>query len=88
MTTLFYINFVTGAALLVHAVCVINRMSKATNHLIRLAYILLAVGALGVVMGPLYSRSIPAAAEVIIKVGAALALIFGAYRRQKKGWTQ
>jgi ABC-type polysaccharide/polyol phosphate export permease len=88
MTCLFYINLVADAALLVHAVCVINHMSRRTNHLIRLAYILLAVGALGVTSAPLFGYLTPLAAETMIKIGTGMALIVGTYRRQKKGWPQ
>lgn len=88
MTCLFVINLIAGAALLVHAVCVINHMSRRTNHIIRLAYILLAVGALGVVSAPLFGCSAPLVAETIIKVGVAMVLIVGTHYRQKKGWPQ
>lgn len=88
MTCLFYTNLIAAAALLVHSVCVINHMSRRTNHVIRLAYILLAVGALGVVTAPLFGYSVPLAAETMIKIGTGMALIVGTYCRQKKGWSQ
>lgn len=88
MTCLSYINLIAGGSLLVHAVCVINRMTRKTNHIIRLAYILLAVGALGIVSAPLFGYSAPLVAETIIKVGVAMVLIVGTHYRQKKGWTQ
>lgn len=88
MTCLFYINLIAAASLLVHAVCVINHMTRHTNHVIRLAHILLAVGALGVITAPLFGYSVPLVAETIIKVGVAMVLIVGTHYRQKKGWPQ
>lgn len=88
MSWLSVFNAIACVAVLVHAVCVINHMSRKTNHFIRLAYILLAVGTLGVLVGPLYSSLAPMPAEVLVNAGAALALIVGTHRRQKKGWPQ
>ena len=88
MMLLFFSNLAVCTALLVHALCVINHMTRTTNHLIRLAYILLAVGGLGGIVAPFYGYSAPLIADAIIKSGAALALIVGTYRRQKRGWPQ
>lgn len=84
MTLLLGVNLAAGVALLAHAVCTINHMSARTNHVVRIGYILLAVGATGIVLGPLYGHAEPQASEVITNAAAVLVLI--SRHKQWKGW--
>lgn len=88
MTPLILLNTAACTVLLVHAACAINHMSRETHHAVRLAYILLAVGALGALAGPLYGHAAPTFSEALINAGATIALIVGAHHRHKKGWPQ
>jgi len=57
------------------AICALNAMSRATSNLVRLAYILLGVGACAVLLAPGYLNRAPSGAELFLVSGmAALAL--------------
>jgi len=68
---LLILNLLAGASLLCHALCVLNRMDRHSNHLYRLFYSLLGVGAIAVLAGPLYGYTQPQTGEVLLNVGMA-----------------
>lgn len=80
------VNVVSCLLLLWHALTVLNRMTRYTNHFLRFAYILVAVGALGVLVVPadLSSIQVPL---TILTLGVATAFIVGARRRRNLGST-
>ena len=88
MSVLLDFNIAVGLAILVHAMCVINTMDRSTDHLFRLGYVTLGVGALAVVLGPVYGYSHPPPAETLVNIGAALALIVGTWRRRGGSYGQ
>ncbi|TDY35081.1 hypothetical protein [Janthinobacterium sp. 75] len=67
----FILNLLAGAILLGHALCVLNRMTRRSNHLYRMFYVLLGVGAVAVLTGPLYGYTEPPPGEVLLNVGMA-----------------
>lgn len=66
---LLIVNLLAGAALLCHALCVLNHMNRHSNHFYRLFYSLLGVGAIAVLAGPLYGYTQPQPAEVLLNAG-------------------
>lgn len=70
-----------GAALLllVHSMCALNFMTRRTNHVQRIAYLVLACGSLAVMLGPLYCYTTPAPAELVINIGAASVILTRVY---------
>jgi len=72
---LMIINMAAAGLLLVHAACALNHMDRRSSHLQRVAYLVLAVGAAAVLVGPLYGYRVPAAAEVATNVGALAVLL-------------
>lgn len=75
---LLIVNLVASLLLLAHCLLRINIMHRRSNHFVRGFYIMLAVGAAGVVLGPLYSYTSPQPAEVISNIGAA-GLLWGGW---------
>lgn len=65
------LNLLAGAILLGHTLCVLNRMTRRSNHLYRLFCVLLGVGAVAVLTGPLYGYTEPQPGEVLLNVGMA-----------------
>lgn len=63
------LNLLSGVILLCHALCVLNRMSWRSNHFYRLFYVLLGVGALAVLAGPIYGYTQPPPGEVLLNFG-------------------
>lgn len=76
-----WVNLAASAALFTHAICVLNRMTWHTSHLLRVSYIVLALGAAAVFLAPLYGYLHPELSEVLTNVGAALVLIIGRWLR-------
>ena len=81
---LLAINFVIGSFMLGFSLYMINKMSKDTSHLLRVAYIILAAGSFSIAAGFLYGYTKPQWAEVIYNAGAAIALIEMWREREKK----
>lgn len=79
------LNMLACLILLWHAACVINSMTRYSNHLMRIAYILIAVGSLGL-MGssfePGETYQIPLA---ILTVGVAMVFAVSSYKRKAIG---
>jgi hypothetical protein len=82
MNFLLIVNILVGWVVVVHATCSINAMTRQTDHVYRLGYILLAVSALAVVVGPFYGYTKPQWSEVLFNAGAGLVLIRGWWLRE------
>ncbi|MGK5008129.1 hypothetical protein [Janthinobacterium sp. MDB2-8] len=65
------LNLLAGTILLAYSLCVLNRMSHRSNHMFRLFYVLLGVGGLAVLTGPLYGYTQPQMGEVLLNSGMA-----------------
>lgn len=72
------INLAASVLLFAHCLYRINVMGLRSNHFVRGFYILLAVGAAGVLLGPFYGYLQPQPAEVISNIGAA-GLLWGGW---------
>lgn len=68
---LLVVNVLASVALFLHCVFALNRMNHRSNHLVRAWYVISALGAFGVIAGPLYGYISPQPAEVISNVGVA-----------------
>lgn len=79
-------NVVACVALMYHSVCVINRMSKLTNHFVRFAYILLGVGSLGALITPIESVDANRVVVTMLNSGVALILVIVDRRRKSRGY--
>ena len=80
-----FINVFFCGAILVHALCVINTITGKSDHLFRVSYILVAVGAASVLMAEIaamqgYLINVPA--ETILNAGVAMVLIVGRWLRK------
>lgn len=78
------LNLLAGAILLGHALCVLNRMTRRSNHLYRLFYVLLGVGAVAVLSGPLYGYTEPPPGEVLLNVGMTGVLMTGWFAKNRR----
>ncbi|WDZ97999.1 hypothetical protein Herbaro_09520 [Herbaspirillum sp. WKF16] len=81
---LLVINLLASVLLLAHCLFRINKMDRSSNHAVRVFYILLGVGAAGVLLGPLYAYTRPQPAEVISNIGAAGLLWGGWFYRNRR----
>lgn len=69
---LLIINLVAASLVLVRAVCALNEMTPGPeHHLDRFFGSVLATGAFGVLLGPLYGYTAPHMAEVAMNTGLA-----------------
>jgi|GEM_PF-4362656 len=64
-------------------VCTINAMSRRTRFLVRLAYILLGTGAIGIAMYPVWFHE-PVDGYVLILLVAIALIAFDKWRLQRK----
>lgn len=87
-TILVCLNTVTGMVVLWSAICATNRMSLATPWAIRLAYILVGVGAGAVVLAPGYLNRAPTVAELLLISGMALLALTDRRRRHSRRLTR
>lgn len=85
-TTFCIINAIACIVLIWHSLCTLNKMTIYTNHFLRFAYILIAVGSLGILVSPanLIAIQVP---MTILTLGVSMALIVGARRRRNIGST-
>lgn len=72
---LYVITFICASAIVIDAVWRLNLMTHKTNHLVRLAYWLVACGAFAEIYG-LYSGRSASLMEMIFIVGIGLLSIF------------
>lgn len=82
------LNTVAGLGVLWSAICATNRMSLATPWVIRLAYILVGVGAGAVVLAPGYLNRVPTVAELLLVSGMALLTLADRRRRHSRRLTR
>ena len=87
-TILVCVNTAAGMAVLWSAICATNRMSLATPWVIRLAYILVGVGACAVVLAPGYLNRAPTVAELPLVSGMALLTLVDRRRRHSRRLTR
>lgn len=74
---LLALNVIAAVVILINGLFfVINRMSRHTRHGMRVAWLILTTGALGVAVSPLYCRWQPTLWETILIVGVALHFVF------------
>ena len=78
------LNLLAAAILLGHALCVLNRMTRRSNHLYRMFYVLLGVGAVAVLTGPLYGYTEPPPGEVLLNVGMTGVLMTGWFAKNRR----
>ena len=81
ITTLVVLNTLGSMGVLWRCICALNHMSRKTRFSIRLAYILVALGAAASLCAPSYLGRPPTRAEVLLVVGFAL-LSFADRRRR------
>lgn len=67
---------IAGLIILHYALTAINRMSARTQHGVRVAFILLAAGAFGQVLGPILTPAVGSGADLMLSGGLALLLVF------------
>lgn len=75
---LLLVNLLASGLLFAHCMWRINVMGRRSHHGVRFFYVLLAVGAAGVLLGPIYYYTNPQPAEVISNIGAA-GLLWGGW---------
>lgn len=56
MTLLLILSYIVAIPVLVCAINVLNEMDKCTKHCVRLGYMVVALGALAVMIGPLFGK--------------------------------
>lgn len=78
------LNWMAAAILLVHCLCVLNCMHRHSNHAYRLAYVLLGVGAIAVLAGPIYGYTRPPTGEVLLNVGMAGVVLVGHFAKNRR----
>ncbi len=82
------LNTVAGLVVLWSAICATNHMSLSTPWVIRLAYILVGVGAGAVVLAPGYLNRAPTVAELLLVSGMALLALTDRRRRHSRRLTR
>jgi hypothetical protein len=80
------INMIAAAIVLSYGLGAINRMSGCTCNGMRIAWLALTTGALGVLVGPLYGNALPGAWGTVLHVGIALHVIFERRRAMDRGF--
>lgn len=81
---LISLNTLTGMAVVWSAICAANHMSGSTPWVIRVAYILVGVGAGAVVLAPGYLDRAPTVAELLLISGMALLAVADRRRRYSR----
>jgi hypothetical protein len=78
------LNVVVSLGILIHCVCVINKMASQTPFIYSFAYILLAVGSFAVVIGILYGKLSNEPQEICMNVGVLIICLFDTHYPFKK----
>ena len=76
MNPLLTVNLMVAGYILLRSLGALNTMTAATNHGVRLAFLVTAIGAMAVVCGPMYGYNSPAWSEVVMNAGFAGYLFF------------
>lgn len=84
MSSILILNWLAGTILLAHSLCVLNRMHRRSNHFYRLFYVLLGVGAIAVLTGPLYGYRQPPLGEVLLNVGMTGVIMVDWFARNRR----
>ena len=74
-----------SAYLCIHAICVLNHMTRKTNHIERIAYVIMAVGAFWSFVAPLYHQVTYTPATSVVYVGVALYTARRTYAKWRRG---
>jgi len=74
MTLLLILSYLIALPVLVCAINVLNEMDKCTKHCIRLGYMVVALGALAMLIGPLFGRP-ESWTSLLMLAGCALLII-------------
>ena len=73
---LLTLNLLAATLIVLYGVfSVINAMTHATSHGMRLAWVVLTTGALGVLLAPLFDKPMPPAPLTAVLVGVALHIL-------------
>lgn len=78
---LICLNTVTSMIVLWSAICAADHMTTRTPHSIRIAFILVGVGAAAQLLSPPYLNRIPTAPELLLITGVAVLSIIDRRRR-------
>lgn len=76
-------NTVVSAVVLWSSICAVNRMTPHSPHLIRLAFVLMGVGAAATLLTPAYLYRVPDVSEVLLMTGVATLVISNKRQRAK-----
>jgi uncharacterized membrane protein YfcA len=79
------LNSTAALVVLWSSVCALSHMTRHTRFDIRIAYILMGVGALAVLLAPGYLGRMPEPGMMLLAWGAALLCIANHRRRQRHG---
>lgn len=85
---LISLNSVAGIVVLWSAICATNRMCLSTPWAVRLAFILVGVGAGAVVLAPGYLGRAPTEAELLLVSGMALLVLVDRRRKHARRLTR
>jgi hypothetical protein len=80
------INMVAAAIVLAYGVTAINQMGRITCNGMRITWIALTTGALGVLAGPIFGYPTPGICGTVLHVGIALHVIFERRRAMVRGF--
>jgi hypothetical protein len=83
-TAQIYLNSAAALVVLWSSVCALSHMNRHTRFDIRIAYILMGVGALAVLLAPGYLERMPDPGMMLLAWGAALLCIANRRRRQRQ----
>ena len=78
------LNVIVSMGILIHGVCMINKMGGHTPFIYSFAYILLAVGAFAVVIGILYGKLSNEPPEICMNLGVLIICLCDTYFPHKK----
>jgi hypothetical protein len=77
-------NVVVSAGILIHGVCVINKMNTQTPFIYAIAFAILTVGAFAVVIGILYGKLSNEPPEIAMNLGVLIICLCDTYFPHKK----
>lgn len=75
------VNFSAALTVFVYCVLALNEMTRRTNHAIRAAFVLLSVGELSMMVGPIFGHVLLSRFEFAV-LNAGLAVLFVFDRRR------
>jgi hypothetical protein len=78
------LNMIAAVTVLVCGLAAINKMTRRTSQGMRVAWLALTTGALGVLVAPLYGYPSPGVWGTALNVGIALHLVFERRRSDRR----